>query len=176
MHWKYIAYISLSKLLRRTEEVEVQLHSFLTSALAEGEWLTSRPGRFNPRKNPNSHWLARPQGRSGRFGKDKNLLTTRAFESRPIQAVDSHYRMLLVLLQVQTHIKKLPNTALPSPENGSNRRQDSCYHEAYKTKKKCKHNSLNINTEAASSVTLWDTTRQTWKKILLPPNHKLPRS
>jgi len=28
--------------------VEVQLHSFLTSALDCSEWLTSRPGRFTP--------------------------------------------------------------------------------------------------------------------------------
>jgi hypothetical protein len=30
--------------------VEVQLHSFLTSALGGGVWLTSRPGRFTPQK------------------------------------------------------------------------------------------------------------------------------
>jgi len=30
--------------------VEVQLHSFLISALYEGEWSASRPSRFPPRK------------------------------------------------------------------------------------------------------------------------------
>jgi len=32
--------------------VEVQLHSFLTSALDGGEWSTSRPSRFIPGKEP----------------------------------------------------------------------------------------------------------------------------
>ena len=31
--------------------VDVYLHSFLTSALSAGEWSTSRPGRFTPRKD-----------------------------------------------------------------------------------------------------------------------------
>jgi hypothetical protein len=31
-------------------EVEVQLHSFLTSALDVGEWSATRPGHFHARK------------------------------------------------------------------------------------------------------------------------------
>jgi hypothetical protein len=31
-------------------EVEVELHTFLTSALYRGEWSASRPGRFTLRK------------------------------------------------------------------------------------------------------------------------------
>jgi hypothetical protein len=30
--------------------VDVYIHIFLTSALAGGEWSTSRPGRFTPRE------------------------------------------------------------------------------------------------------------------------------
>jgi hypothetical protein len=33
--------------------VDVQIHIFLTSALAGGEWSASRPGRFTPR----THWI-----------------------------------------------------------------------------------------------------------------------
>jgi hypothetical protein len=32
------------------EGVDVQIHIFLTSALAEGEWSASRPSRFTPGK------------------------------------------------------------------------------------------------------------------------------
>jgi len=31
---------------------EVQLHSFFTSTLDGGEWSTSHPGHFTPRKEP----------------------------------------------------------------------------------------------------------------------------
>jgi hypothetical protein len=32
--------------------VDVYIHVFLTSALVGGEWSASRPGRFNPGKEP----------------------------------------------------------------------------------------------------------------------------
>jgi hypothetical protein len=39
-------------------EVDVQIHIFLTSALAGGEWSTSCPGRFTPgERTPDTHWL-----------------------------------------------------------------------------------------------------------------------
>ena len=41
---------SLVHTLKAYEGTEVWLHSFLTSALYGGEWLTSRPGRFTPGK------------------------------------------------------------------------------------------------------------------------------
>jgi hypothetical protein len=38
-------------------EVEVYIHTFLTSSLDGGEWSASRPGRFTPReKAPGTHW------------------------------------------------------------------------------------------------------------------------
>jgi hypothetical protein len=38
--------------------VDVQIHVFLTSALAGGEWSVSRPGRFNPgERAPDTHWI-----------------------------------------------------------------------------------------------------------------------
>jgi hypothetical protein len=38
--------------------VEVQIHSYLTSALDGGEWLASRPGHFTPReKGPGIRWM-----------------------------------------------------------------------------------------------------------------------
>jgi hypothetical protein len=38
--------------------VNVQIHIFLTSALAAGEWSASRPGRFAPgERAPGTHWI-----------------------------------------------------------------------------------------------------------------------
>jgi hypothetical protein len=38
--------------------VNVQIHIFLTSALAGGDWSASRPVRFTPRERaPGTHWI-----------------------------------------------------------------------------------------------------------------------
>jgi hypothetical protein len=38
--------------------VDVKSHIFLTSALAGGEWSTSRPDRFNiGERDPGTHWI-----------------------------------------------------------------------------------------------------------------------
>jgi hypothetical protein len=38
--------------------VDVEIHIFLTSVLAGGEWSTARPGRFTPgERAPGSHWI-----------------------------------------------------------------------------------------------------------------------
>jgi len=38
--------------------MELQLHTFLTSALDGGEWSVSRSGRFTPRERaPGTHWI-----------------------------------------------------------------------------------------------------------------------
>jgi len=44
---------------RHIEGVEVYLHThtFLTSTLDGGEWSTSSPGCFTPRKNSSTHWI-----------------------------------------------------------------------------------------------------------------------
>jgi hypothetical protein len=47
---------------------EVELHAFLTSALDEGEWSASRPGK---KKIPDTQWVGGwwgPKNRSGRGG------------------------------------------------------------------------------------------------------------
>jgi hypothetical protein len=36
--------------MKTSEEVEVQVHAFLTSTLDGGEWSASRPGLFTPRE------------------------------------------------------------------------------------------------------------------------------
>jgi hypothetical protein len=57
-------------------------------------WLTSRPGRFTPGKEPQyplNKRMRGPQRRSGRFGVDKNLLALPEFESRTVQLIASHY-------------------------------------------------------------------------------------
>jgi hypothetical protein len=39
-------------------EVDVEIHIFLTSALARGEWSASRPGRFTPGgRASGTHWI-----------------------------------------------------------------------------------------------------------------------
>jgi hypothetical protein len=44
--------------MREYGGVDVQIHIFLTSALALGEWSTSRPGRFTPgKRSPGIHWI-----------------------------------------------------------------------------------------------------------------------
>jgi hypothetical protein len=38
--------------------VDIWIHIFWTSALAEGEWSASRPGRFIlEERNPGTHWI-----------------------------------------------------------------------------------------------------------------------
>jgi hypothetical protein len=38
--------------------VDVEIHVFLTSALAGGEWSASRPGHFIPGEGtPDTHWI-----------------------------------------------------------------------------------------------------------------------
>jgi hypothetical protein len=74
---------SLCVPLRHIKGVEVQPHSFLTSAHG-GEWLTLCPDCFNLRKNTRLGGL---QGQSGRFGKDKNLLPLPGFEPRTVKPV-----------------------------------------------------------------------------------------
>ena len=57
---------------------QLNLHSFLTSALYGGQWLTSRPGRTAPRKEPwyqLNRTLVGPHIRYGRFGENSLVRT-----------------------------------------------------------------------------------------------------
>jgi len=45
-------HLSLSTPWRHVGGIEVQLHSFLISALRGDEWLSSHPGHFTPGKEP----------------------------------------------------------------------------------------------------------------------------
>lgn len=75
-------------LSRRVGEAELHLHSFLTSALDRSKWLTSRPDRFTPRKEPWYQFnmrLGGPHSRSRRFWQDKYFLHLREFEPRTVQ-------------------------------------------------------------------------------------------
>jgi hypothetical protein len=67
--------------------VDVYIHIFLTSALAGGEWSTSRPGRFNPGESASgTHWIGGCV--DPRAGLDdvekKRFLTLPRFELRPL--------------------------------------------------------------------------------------------
>jgi hypothetical protein len=44
--------------MKAYEEVDEQIHNFLISALAGGEWSVSPPDRFTPRElDPGTHWI-----------------------------------------------------------------------------------------------------------------------
>jgi hypothetical protein len=72
------------------EAAEVQLHSFLTSALDGGQWSTARSGSFTLEKEtryPLNRTLGVPHSRSRRFGGKKRLLLLPVFEPRIVQHV-----------------------------------------------------------------------------------------
>jgi hypothetical protein len=53
----------------------IWLHSFLTSALRDGEWLASRRGRFTPKNKPwhsTDKTLGEVQSTSGRSGEEEH--------------------------------------------------------------------------------------------------------
>jgi hypothetical protein len=60
--------------------VDVYIHTFLTLALAGGEWSASCPGRFTPWERaphyPLDRRLGGPQSRSGGRGEEKILYPT----------------------------------------------------------------------------------------------------
>jgi hypothetical protein len=51
--------------------VDVQIHIFLTSALAGGEWTVSRSGRVKSPRYPLDWRMGGPQSWSGRRGEEK---------------------------------------------------------------------------------------------------------
>jgi hypothetical protein len=71
--------------MKAYEGEEIKLHPFLHSAL-DGEWLTSCPYSFTPRKErryPLNRRVAGLQCRSGPYGEDKNILPLPRIEPRP---------------------------------------------------------------------------------------------
>ena len=64
---------------------EVQLHSFLTSALDEGEWSVSGPACVTTVKEPP---VGRLQSQSGRLKEEKHLSPLPGFKDRIAQPVD----------------------------------------------------------------------------------------
>lgn len=72
--------------MRAYGEVEVQLHSFVTCVLDEGEWSASRLICLAPAKRapstPKHSRLGRHQSQSGRCGEQKNLLPWPGIKTR----------------------------------------------------------------------------------------------
>jgi hypothetical protein len=67
--------------------VDVQIHIFLISALAVGEWSPSRPGRFTPEEmDPSIHWIGGwVDPRAGLDDVEKRkFLTLSGLELRPL--------------------------------------------------------------------------------------------
>jgi hypothetical protein len=74
--------------------LEVQFHSFLTSALDGGRWSTRRPSRLTPGTQPlciSYRRLNGPRGRSGRMWRRENLLVSLGFETWTDQPLASLY-------------------------------------------------------------------------------------
>ena len=68
----------------------------LSSALGGGGWITPRPGRFTPGKDPDplNRWLGRPKGRSGEVWK---ISPPTAFDPRTVQSVAGHHSDYAIL-------------------------------------------------------------------------------
>ena len=67
---------------------------FLTSAVDGGEWLTSRPGRFTPGRDPRYPLKTRlggPQRRSEHFPGEEDLLPVPEIEPRTVQLHRLHH-------------------------------------------------------------------------------------
>jgi hypothetical protein len=75
--------------------VDVYIHIFLTSALVEGEWSASRPGRFTQGMSPDIHWIGGWVGPSAGLDvvEKREFLTLPGLELRPsvFQPVASRY-------------------------------------------------------------------------------------
>jgi hypothetical protein len=73
--------------MQKYGRVSVQIHIFMTLALAGGEWSASRPSRYNPRERaPGTHWIGGwVDSRAGLDNVDKRkFLTLLGFEPRPL--------------------------------------------------------------------------------------------
>jgi hypothetical protein len=84
--------------------VEVYLHVFLISALDEGEWLASRPGRFTPRERAaGTHqvrgWVS-PRASLDMVSKSQPVIEPRSSD-RPVRG-QSLYRLSYADTQVKT--------------------------------------------------------------------------
>lgn len=88
--------VDTMKTCRGRRDIVVPL--ILISSLAGGEWSTSSPSRFTPRKGPpyplNRGWLV-PQIRSERFGQVINIFSLLEFETRTVQPFDCSLYWLL---------------------------------------------------------------------------------
>ena len=76
----------MSSTYRRIGGTDLQLHSFVTSALDGVEWLTFRPGRFNlgtEHRCPLNRKLGGPQSRPGDFGEKSRTYTGIRTPDRP---------------------------------------------------------------------------------------------
>jgi hypothetical protein len=114
--------LSLYAPWRHIEGVEVQLHSFVTSALDRDEWSVSHHGRFTPVKRP---WypvkrrLGKPQSWSGHFTGDKY------FASAWIQTTNCPAHSLVTILVILSHLSRFYIFTLDWLEWSSSQATDS---------------------------------------------------
>jgi len=82
--------LCLSTAWRYVGGVEVYLHSFLIATEDGGEWWTSLPCHFIPRKEPGTNWTGgcvSTRVRPDDFEKKENLCHLQEFEARITQPV-----------------------------------------------------------------------------------------
>jgi hypothetical protein len=95
--------------------VDVQIHVFLTSTLAGGEWSALRPGRFTPgERAPGTHWIGGWMGPRAGLGdvEKRKFLTMPGLELRllglpacsqslyRLHYPGSNYRNVIILINI----------------------------------------------------------------------------
>jgi hypothetical protein len=121
MHWGSV------QAVRPIRGEEVQLYSFMTTALEGGERSAARPGRSLPTgmtRYPLYRRLGGPQGRSGQVRKDS---TPQGFDPRTVQPVARRYTVYATRHKMSARIRPISTTHMPSP-----RVQGQFYHQSVK--------------------------------------------
>ena len=106
--------------------LEVWLHSFLTSALDETEWLASHPGWGKQPTVHTDHRLGGPQSRFGRFGEKKSLAPTVIWNpDRQVRRLVTKHTELQQL-KYEHHVHKMSVSCSATKSVDSNFRRDEC--------------------------------------------------
>jgi hypothetical protein len=89
--------------------VDVQIHIFLTSALAGSEWSASRPCRFTPRERfPGTHWIGGWVDLRASLDdvEKRKFLPPPELELRPLEPVASRYTNYAIPAPVRYNVTK----------------------------------------------------------------------
>jgi hypothetical protein len=98
-------YLTKHYTMKTCSGVDIYIHAFLTSALDEGEWLASSPGRFTRRERvPGTHWIRGWVGPGLDAAVKRRILHCSRQESNPGRQARSVVSILTELFPVKmTH-------------------------------------------------------------------------